>query len=129
MAWVELLWQICRFSFFCKAAGGSLGAASPPRSAVGRHRSVAALLTLPIGGIAINLADQYLHPRTLATAAILAAIVAVTDRRLWRAGFLLAVAFLCSRDHGELRHFVLHVFVLDASQTRSRVNDTCPQRC
>lgn len=54
---------------------------------------VAALLTLPVPGIAINLADQYLHPRTLATAAILAAIVAVIDRKFWLAGSLLAVAF------------------------------------
>ncbi len=54
---------------------------------------VAALLTLPVPGIAINLADQYLHPRTLATAAILAAIVAIIDRKFWLAGLLLAVAF------------------------------------
>ena len=54
---------------------------------------VAALLTLPVPGIAINLADQYLHPRTLATAAILAAIVAVIDRKFWLAGLLLAIAF------------------------------------
>ena len=54
---------------------------------------VAALLTLPVPGVAINLADQYLHPRTLATAAILAAIVAVIDRKFWLAGLLLAVAF------------------------------------
>jgi hypothetical protein len=54
---------------------------------------VAALLTLPVPGIAINLADQYLHPRTLATAAILAAIVAVIDKKFWLAGLLLAVAF------------------------------------
>jgi hypothetical protein len=54
---------------------------------------IATLLTLPLPGIAINLADQYLHPRTLATAAILAAIVAVMDRKFWLAGLLLAVAF------------------------------------
>lgn len=53
----------------------------------------AVLLTLPVPGIAINLADQYLHPRTLATAAVLAAIVAVIDRKFWLAGLLLAVAF------------------------------------
>src|SRR5579862_4979712 len=34
---------------------------------------ITALLTLPVPGVAINLADQYLHPRTLATAAIVAA--------------------------------------------------------
>ena len=38
--------------------------------------TIALLLTLPIGGIALSLTDQYLHPRALATAAILAAIVA-----------------------------------------------------
>src|ERR1700739_2768731 len=53
----------------------------------------AALLTLPVPGIAINLADQYLHPRTLATAAILAAVVAVIDKKFWLAGLLLTVAF------------------------------------
>ncbi len=51
------------------------------------------MLTLPLPGIAINLADQYLHPRTLATVAILAAIVAILDRRPWLAGFFLAIAF------------------------------------
>jgi hypothetical protein len=55
--------------------------------------TIACLLTLPVSGVGITLADQYLHPRTLATAAILAAVVAVLDRRLWRAGILLAVAF------------------------------------
>ncbi len=54
---------------------------------------VAALLTLPVSGIAINLADQYLHPRTLATAVILGAIVALLDRRFWLAAVLLAIAF------------------------------------
>ncbi len=69
-------------------------AALPGRRLIGLPRLlIAALLTLPVSGIAINLADQYLHPRTLATAAILAAIVAVLDRRLWTAGFLLAFAF------------------------------------
>jgi len=54
---------------------------------------IAALLSLPIPGAAILLSDQYLHPRALATAAILAAIVAVIDRKLWLAGILLAIAF------------------------------------
>jgi hypothetical protein len=55
---------------------------------------VAALLTLPVAGTALYLDDQYLHPRALATAAILAAIVAVLDRRQILAGFLLALAFV-----------------------------------
>jgi hypothetical protein len=53
---------------------------------------VAALLTLPVAGTALYLDDQYLHPRALATAAILAAVVAVLDRRLVTAGFLLVLA-------------------------------------
>ena len=55
---------------------------------------IAALLTLPVSGSALYLDDQYLHPRALATAAILAAIVAVLDRRRVLAGFLLALAFV-----------------------------------
>jgi ABC-type Na+ efflux pump permease subunit len=49
---------------------------------------IAALLSMPLPGIAILLADQYLHPRTLATALILAAIVAVIDRKPWISGIL-----------------------------------------
>ena len=54
---------------------------------------VAALLTLPVAGSALSLSDQHLHPRTLATALILAAIVAVLDGRRVLAGALLLAAF------------------------------------
>ena len=54
---------------------------------------VAVLLTLPVSGTALSLTDQYLHPRALATAAILAAIVAALDQRRWLVLLLLAVAF------------------------------------
>ena len=43
---------------------------------------VAVLLTLPVSGTALTLTDQYLHPRALATALILAAIVAVLDENV-----------------------------------------------
>jgi hypothetical protein len=55
---------------------------------------VAALLTLPVAGTALYLGDQYLHPRALATAAILAAITATLDRRVIPEGILLALAFV-----------------------------------
>src|ERR1700735_3097559 len=42
---------------------------------------VAALLTMPVSGTALFLVDQHLHPRTLATAFLLFALVAVLDRR------------------------------------------------
>jgi hypothetical protein len=54
---------------------------------------VAVLLTLPVSGTALTLTDQYLQPRSLATALILAAIVAVLDGRRVLAGMLLLAAF------------------------------------
>ena len=55
---------------------------------------VTVLLTLPIAGSALYIVDQYLHPRALATAAILAAIVAVLDRKYVWAVVLLVLAVL-----------------------------------
>jgi hypothetical protein len=49
---------------------------------------VTALFTIPVAGTALYLADQYLHPRTLATALILFALVEVLEHR-W------AVAAIC----------------------------------
>ncbi len=94
VAWASLLWQFAAVFFLLhgcwRIARRCFSQASAQWAAVA---FVAVLLTLPVSGTAINLADQYLHPRTLATAAILAAIVAVIDSRLWLAGVLLAVAF------------------------------------
>jgi hypothetical protein len=52
------------------------------------------LLTLPVTGTALYIADQYLHPRTLATAVVLFAIPDVIDRRWFRATLLLVLAAL-----------------------------------
>jgi hypothetical protein len=54
---------------------------------------LAVLLTLPVAGTALFIVDQYVHPRALATVAILAAIVAAVDGRKLVVGFLLVVAF------------------------------------
>jgi hypothetical protein len=54
---------------------------------------VAVVLTLPVSGTGLSLTDQYLHPRALATALILAAIVAVLDGQLVLMGLLLLAAF------------------------------------
>jgi hypothetical protein len=51
------------------------------------------VLTLPVSGTGLSLTDQYLHPRALATALILAAIVAVLDGQLVLMGLLLLAAF------------------------------------
>jgi hypothetical protein len=54
--------------------------------------TVAALFTLPVAGTALYLVDQNLHPRALATAAILGAITAALERRFWLVTIFLAVA-------------------------------------
>jgi hypothetical protein len=53
---------------------------------------VGVLFTLPVAGTALYIFDQYLHPRAIATALILWAVVAILDRRGLRATVLLAVA-------------------------------------
>lgn len=55
---------------------------------------VAAMLTLPVAGSALNLADQHLHPRNIATGFILAAVSRILARKTWQTAPLLAVAFL-----------------------------------
>jgi hypothetical protein len=55
---------------------------------------VAGLLTLPISGSGLYIVDQNLHPRALATVAILAAIVDVLDRKLVRTAVWLVLAAL-----------------------------------
>jgi hypothetical protein len=95
VAWAALLWQFAAIFLLLhgcwRISRRCFSQVSGQWAAV---TMVAVLLTLPVSGTAINLADQYLHPRTLATAAILAAIVAILDRRLWLAGLLLAIAFV-----------------------------------
>jgi hypothetical protein len=54
---------------------------------------VAAMFSLPVAGSALNLADQYLHPRNLATAIVLLAVDRTLARKLWQAVPLLLAAF------------------------------------
>jgi hypothetical protein len=85
---VLILWGCWRISRRCFAEAHAQWAAVT---------LVAVLLTLPVSGTGLSLTDQHLHPRALATALILAAIVAVlvpkNDKRLLLAGALLAAAF------------------------------------
>lgn len=55
---------------------------------------IAVLLTLPVAGSALYIVDQNLHPRALATSAILAAVVATLDRKAVLAGAMLFLAAL-----------------------------------
>ncbi len=55
---------------------------------------VAAMLTLPVSGTALYLADQHLHPRNIATALVLVAISRIFSEKLWQAVPLLMLAFV-----------------------------------
>jgi hypothetical protein len=80
--WAVLLWHIA--SIFLVLWGClriSRRCFAEPHAQWAGVALVSALLTLPVAGTALYLVDQYLHPRALATAAVLAAIVAILDRR------------------------------------------------
>lgn len=55
---------------------------------------VSAMLTLPVAGAAIFLADQHFHPRNLASALILVAVSRILADRRWQAVPLLLGAFV-----------------------------------
>jgi hypothetical protein len=93
-SWVVLLWQLTAIFFLLHGCWRiARRCFLRPEAHWAATALVAALLTLPVTGIAINLMDQYLHPRALASAAIVAAVVAILDRRLWLAAVLLVAAF------------------------------------
>ena len=55
---------------------------------------VATMLTLPVSGAAIFLADQHLHPRIMASALVLHAVSRILRDKLWQAVPLLLVSFV-----------------------------------
>lgn len=54
----------------------------------------ASMLTLPVAGTALNLADQHLHPRNVATGLVLLAVSRVLAAKRWQAIVLLVIALL-----------------------------------
>ena len=95
LSWIIFLWQIVTiFSILWACLAISRRCFSAPHAQWAAVTTVAVLLTIPVSATGISLVDQYLHPRALATAAILAAIVAILKQRRLLAAFLLAFAFL-----------------------------------
>ncbi|HWA96654.1 MAG TPA: hypothetical protein VG844_18805 [Terracidiphilus sp.] len=73
--WTELLWQFAALFailWACRSIGERLF--HHPLAKWGGVAMVAAMLTLPVAGTALTIADQYLHPRIIATALILWAV-------------------------------------------------------
>jgi len=94
LAWAELFWQFASLFVILWATAriaGMLFAESRAKWAA--VAMVAAMFTLPVAGTALNIADQHLHPRNLATALILVAVSRILEGKRWQAVPLLMLAF------------------------------------
>jgi hypothetical protein len=95
VAWAELLWQfLALYVILWSALRIAQKLFSERRSPPAGIALLAAMFTLPVAGTALNLADQHLHPRTMATALILLAIDRILLNERAFAVFLLLLALL-----------------------------------
>lgn len=95
VAWAEMFWQF--LSLFavlwaCRSIAAKLFAGESAQWA--GVALVSAMFTLPVTGTALTLADQYLHPRLMATACILLAVDAILARNRWLPAPLLLIALV-----------------------------------
>jgi hypothetical protein len=96
LPWAEFLWQFVSLFVILWVARRIAARLFPEASAQWAGVAMlAAMFTLPVSGTALNIADQHLHPRTIATALILLAISRILERISWQAVplMLLACAF------------------------------------
>jgi hypothetical protein len=96
LAWAALFWQFaCLFAilFACHSIARRLFREAPAAQWAG-VATVAALLTMPVAGTALYLADQHLHPRNVAAALLLGAAARILAGRRGQAALLVAAAAL-----------------------------------
>lgn len=92
--WAVLFWQIVTLFVILWAAWRIAAQLFPEPSAQWAGVAMlAAMFTLPVAGTALNIADQHLHPRNIATALIVLAISRILERRAWQAFALALAAF------------------------------------
>jgi uncharacterized protein DUF6798 len=94
VAWAELLWQFISILLILIAGWSIISQLF--RDATARWGGIAmlaAMFTLPVAGTALYIADQYLHPRALASALILLGVSRIMVGKRWQAVPLLAVSF------------------------------------
>ena len=124
VTWGVLFWQMAAIFFLLYSCWRvARRCFATPEAQWAATALVGVLLGMPIGGIAINMADQYLHPRGIAAALIFAAVVAVIDRHLWLAGILLAIAFSI---HAIMASFGISFCVFLLWQLRSQQRPNIP---
>jgi hypothetical protein len=93
VAWAELLWQFATLFLILWACRRIAALIFPEaRAQWAAVAMVAAMFTLPVAGTALNIADQHLHPRNLATAFILIAVAWILEGKRWQAVPLLVLA-------------------------------------
>jgi hypothetical protein len=95
LAWAELLWHLVSIFLIilgCWSIVSRLFEESAARWA--GVAMVTAMFTLPVTGTALLIADQYLHPRALATALILFGVSRILAGKSWQAVPLLALGFV-----------------------------------
>ena len=95
VAWAELLWQFAALFLILWACRRIAAQIFPQvRAQWAAVAMVAAMFTLPVAGTALNIADQHLHPRNLATAFILIAVSRIQEGKRWQALPMLALALV-----------------------------------
>ena len=95
VAWSEFLWQFVSLFLILWAAWTIICQLFwETRARIGGIALLAAMFTLPVAGTALYIADQYLHPRNLATALILFAVSRILTGKRWQAVPLLSVALV-----------------------------------
>jgi hypothetical protein len=95
LAWAELLWQFLSLYLILWSALRIAQKLFPePRSSLAGIALLAAMFMLPVAGTALYLADQHLHPRTMATALILLAMYLILRKNRWFAVLPLSVSLL-----------------------------------
>ncbi len=95
IAWAELFWQF--FSLFLILwAGWSIirQLFDSPQAQWAGVALLSAMFTLPVAGTALYIADQYMHPRAIATALILFGASQIVGGKRWLAVPLSVLAFV-----------------------------------
>lgn len=85
LAWAALFWQLASLFIILWAAWRIAAQLFPEPSAQwAAVAMLAAMFTLPVAGTALNIADQHLHPRNLATALIVLAVSRILESKAWQ---------------------------------------------
>jgi hypothetical protein len=82
LAWTVLIWQLVSlFVILWAARRIAAQLFSETHAQWAGVAMLAAMFTLPVAGTALNIADQHLHPRNIATALIVLAVSRILDRK------------------------------------------------